>query len=110
MSKSTQFQKGNSGRPLGAKNKVTYLADSLEKLGIKNPAQLSVMVFEEAMKAKDFATAGRVAIEIMRLTYTPPSVDTNVSLVMENAEPLTADELRKELETRGISHILHLDH
>ena len=109
MSKNTQFQKGNSGRPLGAKNKAKYLSDALAKLGIENPAQLSVMVFHEAMKAKDFATAGKMATEFLRLTYSLPTATEDVSEVFENTAPLTTEELRAQIDERGLSGIIKLD-
>lgn len=68
-------QSGNQkGRPQGAKGKATFLRDALEARGL-DAASLALGVYDAAMSAGDLGTAAKVAIEFLRLTYTPPALE-----------------------------------
>ena len=70
------FKKGQSGnpagRPLGAKSRHRQLSDALHERGIE-AAQLMLDTYAEAMADGDLPTAAKIAIEICKLVYTPPT-------------------------------------
>ena len=79
-----KFQKGQSGNPSGRKkgqkNKATYLAEVLSRHGIE-AGELGLATYKKAMadETLDLPTAARIAIEFMRLTYTPPTEQIEVT-------------------------------
>ena len=120
----TKFQKGKSGnpngRPSGVPNKKTLLINDLAEHGLapsKMLAQVYAMSIKNAQdaaptdKPKFLEIALKCTQDALKFSYTPPApeVESQLTVNVNQQIPLTTEELRAQIDERGLSGIIKLD-